>query len=220
MKLNCAIFDFDGTLFDSMYIWDTASEDYLRSQGLTPKPSLREEVRPLSLYQTACYFQEVYGLSLSVAEILAGIRQTVAHFYTQEVQPKAGVKTFLAELRQAGLSLCVATATDRPLIQAALERCGMTAFFQAIFTCGEVGHGKDEPVIFRTAMEHFGGDRGSTIIFEDALHAVQTAKADGFSVAAVYDSSEERQTALRALADCYLPDYGHTEEFWRFASAQ
>ncbi|MFR5406324.1 MAG: HAD-IA family hydrolase [Oscillibacter sp.] len=63
----------------------------------------------------------------------------------------------------------------------------MRTFFDAIFTCSEVGHGKDEPVIFRRAMEHFGAQRGSTVVFEDAIHAVETAKKDGFTVAAVFD---------------------------------
>lgn len=220
MKIKCAIFDFDGTLFDSMYIWDSVSDTYLRSLGKVPAPSMREDVRPMSLYQSACYFQREYALTLSVEEILAGINQTVARFYTQEVLPKPGVKDFLQKLKESGISICIATATDSPLIQAALGRCGMEIFFQAIFTCGEVGHGKDEPIIFRCAMEYFGADRGSCIVFEDAIHAVRTAKADGFAVAAVFDSSEKRQDEIRAIADCYLPDYSHTEEFWKFASAQ
>ena len=219
MKISCAIFDFDGTLFDSMYIWDSVSDDYLRSLGKIPTPNMREDVRPLSLYQSARYFQREYDLTLSVEEILAGIRQTVEHYYTQEVQPKPGVQAFLDELKNAGVSICIATATDRPLIEAALRRCGMEGYFQTIFTCGEVGHGKDEPIIFRRAMERFGADRNSAIVFEDAIHAVRTAKADGFAVAAVYDDSEKRQEELRKLADCYLPDYFHTEEFWKIASA-
>ena len=115
--------------------------------------------------------------------------------------------------------MCIATASDRYQIKAALDRCGMDHFFDAIFTCSEVGHGKDEPVIFRKAMEHFGADRNSTIIFEDAIHAIQTAKTDGFAVAAIFDSSEKRQAEIRDLADCYITDFEHTEEFWKFASA-
>lgn len=220
MRLRCAIFDFDGTLFDSMYVWDLASVAYLRSVGIEPRPSMREEVRPLSLYQTACYFQREYGLPLPVRQILSGIDQTVAHFYEEDVLPKPGVTAFLERLTEEGLSLCIATATDRHLISAALRRCGMERYFDVIFTCGELGHGKDEPIIFRTAMEHFGAARGNTVVFEDALHAARTAKADGFVLAAVCDASEKRQDELRALADCYLPDYGHTEEFWKLAAAE
>ena len=219
MKIKCAIFDFDGTLFDSMFIWDSVGELYLRSLGKEPKPSMREDVRALSLYQSACYFQKEYDLALSVEEIMAGINQTIEHFYIHEVLPKHGVVDFLEQMKKAEIPMCIATASDRCQIEAALGRCGMEHYFEAIFTCGEVGHGKDEPIIFQKAMEHFGADRSAAIVFEDALHAVQTAKADGFSVVAVFDNSEKRQNELRDLADCYIADFEHTEDFWKFASA-
>ena len=220
MKIKCAIFDFDGTLFDSMFIWDSVGEIYLRSLGKEPKPSMREDVRALSLYQSACYFQREYDLSLSAEQIITGINQTIEHFYIHEVLPKPGVVDFLERMKKAEIQMCIATASDRYQIEAALSRCGMEHYFDAIFTCSEVGHGKDEPVIFQKAMEHFGADRSSTVVFEDAIHAVQTAKKDGFSVVAVFDSSEKRQTAIRDLSDCYIADFNHTEEFWKFASAE
>ena len=218
MKLKCAIFDFDGTLFDSMFIWDNVGEIYLRSLEKEPKPSMREDVRALSLYQSACYFKQEYDLSLSVEEIMRGINQTIEHFYIHEVLPKPGVADFLKRMHKDGISMCIATASDRYQIEAALSRCGMEHYFEAIFTCSEVGHGKDEPVIFQKAMEHFGADRSSAIVFEDAIHAIQTAKDDGFAVVAVFDSSEKRQAEIRNLADCYITDFEHTEEFWHLIS--
>ncbi len=219
MKIDCVVFDFDGTLFDSMFIWDIAGGMYLRSVGREPKPFLLDTIKALSLYQTACYFRDEYALPLSVDKIMAGINRTVEHFYINEIQPKPGVTGFLEELKKAGIPVCIATASDRYQIEAALKRCSMEQYFDAIFTCSEVGHGKDEPFIFRKAMEHFGASRSGTVIFEDAIHAAETAKADGFTVAAVFDGSEKRQDELRALADLYLPDFEHTEEFWKFASA-
>ena len=65
-------------------------------------------------------------------------------------------------------------------------------------------------------MEYFDADRNNTIIFEDALHAVETAKKDGFKVAAVFDNSEKRQTEIRQLSDCYITEFEHAEEFWQF----
>ena len=220
MKIKCAIFDFDGTLFDSMFIWDSVGEIYLRSLGKEPRPSMREDVRALSLYQSACYFQREYDLSLSAEQSITGINQTIEHFYIHEVLPKPGVVDFLERMKKAEIQMCIATASDRYQIEAALSRCGMKHYFDAIFTCSEVGHGKDEPVIFQKAMDHFGADRSSTVVFEDAIHAVQTAKEDGFSVVAVFDSSEKRQTEIRDLSDCYIADFNHTEEFWKFASAE
>ena len=218
MKIKCAIFDFDGTLFDSMFIWESVGEIYLRSLGKEPKPSLREDVRALSLYQSACYFRKEYDLPLSEEQIMSGINKTIEHFYINEVMPKPHVTEFLDEMKQKGIPMCIATASDRYQIEAALSRCGMSHYFDAIFTCSEVGCGKDEPVIFRRAMEYFNSDRSSSIIFEDALHAIKTAKNDGFTVVSVFDDSEKRQDEVRAISDCYIRDFEHTEDFWKFAS--
>ena len=73
MKLNCAIFDFDGTLFDSMYLWDTVAESYVRSRGKEPKPTVREEVRALSLLQAAEHLKKEYDLAETPEGIMAGI---------------------------------------------------------------------------------------------------------------------------------------------------
>ena len=219
MKIRCAIFDFDGTLFDSMYVWDTAAERYLRSLGKDPAPTVREDVRTMSLHQAAEYLKDGYDLSLTAEEIVAGINRVVEQAYLHDVQPKAGTAAFLDALKAGGASLCIATATDRYLIEAALRRCHMDSYFDAIFTCSEVGSGKDEPVIYREAMAHFHADREQTLIFEDAIHAVQTAKADRFRVVAVSDPSETRQAELRRISDFYLESYENAEEFRKFASA-
>ena len=125
MKLKCVIFDFDGTLFDSMYLWDTVAESYVRSRGKEPKPTVREEVRALSLLQAAEHLKKEYDLAETPEEIMAGIDRIIEHFYRDEVQPKPGVVPFLKELRAKGVDVCIATATDRYLIEAALRRCGI-----------------------------------------------------------------------------------------------
>lgn len=218
--LKAAIFDFDGTLFDSNHVWITAGERFFQSIGIAPKPNLQQEIRTMSLYQSACYIREEYGLSLTVEEIMAGINQTVEDAYFYEVMPKSGVIPFLHALKTAGSRMCIATATDRYQIEAALNRCDMADFFEGIFTCSEVGHGKEEPVIFRKAMEFLGTDRRNTVIFEDALHAVLTAKADGFLTVGIFDSHIQEQAQLQTLCDCYLADFGQSELFWKFASQQ
>lgn len=220
MNLNCAIFDFDGTLFDSMFIWENAGELFLRSQGKKTRPGIQEDVRALSLYQSACYFRREYDIPLSPEEIMEKINRIVEDFYLYEAQPKPGVLAFLEQLRQLGVRMCIATASERYQIEAALSRCHMTAFFDGIFTCTELGHGKDEPFVFRAAMKALRADRSTTVVFEDAIHAAKTAKADGFFVAGVYDASEKQQEEMKALCDCFLPDFGHTTPFWKFVSAK
>ena len=218
MKIECTIFDFDGTLFDSMFIWENASEMYLRSLGKMSKPSIREDVRTLSLYQSANYLKKEYDLSLSVEDIMTGINKMIEHFYINDVLPKQGVIEFLDKMKSLNIPMCIASATDRYQIKTALNRCQINHYFDEIFTCSEVGYGKDSPVIFRNAMEHFKANRSTTLVFEDAFHAIQTAKSDGFMTIAVFDDSEKRQKEIKSLADCYILDFRDTENFWKFIS--
>ena len=217
--LKGAIFDFDGTLFDSMFIWDTAGEVYLRSIGIEPREDLQKVLKPMSLLQSAQYIRERYEISLTIEEIMNGVNRTVEDFYFHTVEPKPGVIGFLEELHRRNIKMCIATATDRYQVEAALQRCKMRHFFSEIFTCTEVGSGKDRPDIFRKAMEHLQTDRRTTAVVEDAYHAVYTAKQDGFYVVGVHDSHESRQQELLHLADVYLSDYFDLTSFWKFASA-
>ena len=214
------IFDFDGTLFDSMFIWDTAGEVYLRSIGKEPEDDLQKILKPMSLLQSAEYIREKYHIPFSVEEIMDGVNRTVEGFYFHTVEPKPGVIAFLDELYRRNIKMCIATATDRYQVEAALQRCGMLRFFSEIFTCTEVGSGKDRPDIFRRAMEYLQTDRSTTAIVEDAYHAIRTAKQDGFLVVAVYDSHVSRQQELLRLADVFLSDYFDLTSFWKFVSAE
>ena len=218
--LKGLIFDFDGTLFDSMFIWDTAGEVYLRSIGKEPEANLQKVLKPMSLLQSAQYIREKYHIPLSVEDIMDGVNHTVEGFYFHSVEPKPGVIDFLEELHRRNIKMCIATATDRYQVEAALQRCKMRHFFSEIFTCTEVGSGKDRPDIFRKAMEHLQTNRSNTAVVEDAYHAAFTAKQDGFLVVGVYDSHESRQQELLQLADVFLSDYFDLTNFWRFATSE
>ena len=212
MNLQGAIFDVDGTLLDSMPIWDTVGADYLRAQGITPRPGLRRAICTMSLRQTAAYFRREYGLTQREEEIMAGIDRMLEHFYGAEARPKPGVLSFLEGLRQQGVKMAVATATDRYLVEMALERNGMLPYFQGIFTCTEVGAGKEKPDVFFKALAALGTPMEATPVFEDAYYAAATAKAAGFPVVAVYDPSGAGEWArLQQLADKSIFQYGQLE---------
>lgn len=204
MKIRGAIFDVDGTLLDSMSIWDTIGERYLRSIGYEPKENLNEVFKNMSLRQAARYYQSEYGVTLSIDKIVGGVNAMLERFYRYEALLKPGAAELLERLRQNNVKICIATATDRYLVEAALERCGVLSCFGEVFTCSEVGHGKDEPHIFEAALRFLGTEKAETIVFEDALYAIRTAKGAGFPVAAVYDVHEKAQMEVRALSDLYL----------------
>ena len=219
MRIRGAIFDVDGTLLDSMFIWDTIGETYLRSIGYEPREKLNEVFKNMSLFQAARYYRTEYGVTLSIDEIMNGVNAMLERYYRFEVSLKPGVAELLAQLQASGVKLCIATATDRYLVEAALERCGVLSCFGEIFTCNEVGHGKDEPDIFEAALRFLGTRREETLVFDDALYAVRTAKEAGFPVAAVYDSHERSQAEVRARSDLYLEDLTQLVELQKFLSA-
>ncbi len=205
--LNGAIFDFDGTLVDSMFIWETFGEDYLRSLGKEPKENLRDTFSTFTLEQAAEYYQKHYYVNLSVEEIVNGVNRMVGKIYREKVGLKSGVAEFLDNLHSKGVKMCVATLTDKDLVEEVLERLGVRGYFTEIFTTSEVGHSKKEPHIYRKALELLGTCKEDTIVFEDAFYTLMTAKNDGFKVAAVYDKYEENQVMMKANADYYIPDY-------------
>ena len=202
-----AIFDLDGTLLDSMFIWDTIGEDYLRSLGIEPRENLSETFKSFTLEESAEYYRAHYGVTLSVAEIVDGVNSMVEEFYRNTVPLKKGVFEFLEHLSKNGVKMCIATVTDKYLAEAALERLGVRHYFSEIFTCAEVGCGKNDPNIYRTALAFLGTEKRETLVFEDAFHALMTAKNDGFPIAAVYDKHEEKQEKLKEIADIYITDF-------------
>ncbi len=212
MRSRGIIFDFDGTLFDTMHIWETAGEVYLASRGVAAEAGLGQKLKTMSLEQSAGYLKENYALPASVSEIMDGVNKTVEDFYLYRAQPKPCVADYLAALQARGIRLCIATATDRYLVEAALKRCDLLGFFDAIFTCSEVGRGKDQPHIFECARRHLGTEKKETAVFEDAYHAAKTAKDAGFPVIGVYDPYEDRAGELEALADVYISSFAEKDK--------
>ena len=116
-----AIFDLDGTLVDSMFIWDTFGEDYLKTLGIETKENLAETFKTFTLEQAAEYYRKHYNVKLSVDEIVDSINHTVAEIYQTKVNLKPGVKAFLKRLHKRGVKMCVATVTDRIVAEDVLK---------------------------------------------------------------------------------------------------
>ena len=219
MRIKHAVFDFDGTIFDSMDVWDQAAGRLLQTLGRELLPGVMEEIKTMSLAQSSAYLKKLYSLDLTPEEIAQGVNKAVEASYFNDVMPKPGAVELIKWLREQGVNMCLATATDRYLIEAALKRCGLEGIFEEIFTCTEVRSGKDDPRIFRLAMEHLGGTHEDTAVFEDAFHAAETARKDGFITVGVFDPHETMGKELRDICDFYIKDHRDLEGFRRFASA-
>ncbi|WP_106450472.1 HAD family hydrolase [Trichococcus alkaliphilus] len=205
MKLEAAIFDLDGTLLDSMPIWQGLGENYLLQKKLQPARGLQDALKKMSLPQAAQHFQAVYGLREAEETILSEITTLIADFYRYEVPLKAGVAEYLQKLQAQNVKMCIATATERHLAESALERLGIRKYFSTILTSSEVKAGKEDPLIYQRALEQLGAPSRKTVVFEDALHAIVTATAAGFRVVGVYDeTSAQDRERIKALTEQYI----------------
>ena len=205
-----AIFDVDGTLLDSMNIWDQAGARYLQGLGKEPEQGLNKILFSLSLADGAAYLKKAYDLVQTEEEIHQGVLDVVDAFYRDEAQAKAGVRELLAALSAKGVAMTVATSSDKRQIRTALERLDLAKYFQGLFTCGEVGGSKNEPEIFHRAAALMGTTPEDTCVVEDGLYAVRTANNAGYYTIGVYDASshddwqdlqKEADLALESLED-------------------
>ncbi|MGI5978323.1 MAG: HAD family hydrolase [Oscillospiraceae bacterium] len=208
MKISGVIFDMDGTVTDSMFVWKDIGKRYLLARGLTPKETLFEEIKNLSLLETCAYFREVYGLRETDQEIAQGVNDLVEPLYLSSVGPKPGVIPLLENFKARGIPMVLATATDRYLVEETLEKIDLLKYFKAIFTCSEVGAGKTAPDVYEAALACLGTPKDETPVFEDAWFALSTAKRAGFPTVAVYDDSQKRNwETMKQEATVAVTDY-------------
>lgn len=205
---NYVIFDLDGTLLDSMYIWKEAGALFLQEKGIKAPENLHKQVKTMSLEQAAAYLNEQFTLFLSNAEIVNGIKAVVEEQYATEVSLKPFVREYVERLKARHIRMCIVTASEYEHAEAALKRLGIIDCFDFVLTCSQVGTSKTHPDIFQYAAEKWGAEPQEIAVFEDALHAIETAKAADFFTIGVYDeSAKEDAEEIKRIADLYINDF-------------
>lgn len=213
MKIQGAIFDMDGTLVDSLSFWDCfwrdMGERYFGNPAFEMDAThFDTHVRTMIFSQAISYLHGYLKIPCSAEEFQNFASDYVARFYRTVVTPKAGARELLTVLRDRGVRICLASATDRCYLNAALESCGLVEFFtpQTIISCSDIGVGKERPDVFLAARNVLGTPLGETVVFEDSAMALETAKRAGFLTVGVYDSHQSSAERLAAASDIYLDE--------------
>lgn len=205
---NYMIFDLDGTLIDSMPIWKNVGKDFLRKYGFEIPADLDEQIKRQTLPETALSFKEAFDIPKTVDEIVLEIISMVAEEYKNTVPLKPFVKEYLEKQRQQGTKMCILTASEPSYILAAMERLDILQYFEFIATCTEMGLTKKDFAVFEKTMERLGGNKQNTLVFEDALYAIRSAKKGGFYTVAVAESTRPNDfEEIKTLADKYIESY-------------
>lgn len=211
--MRAAIFDLDGTLVDSMWVWERIDEEYLKERGHAVPTNIKDKITHLSFEETALYFKKTFNLEDSLETIINDWHNMAYIHYSENVTLKEGALDFLIKLKSSGIKIGLATSNSVPLLEATLKNNNIYSYFDSITTTSEVSRGKDNPDIYLLAAKRLGVDPSHCVVFEDIVPAIIGAKAASMKTVAVYDkASEHDKDKLIKLADKYIVNYNEIIE--------
>ncbi|MDR2718165.1 MAG: HAD family phosphatase [Treponema sp.] len=202
------IFDLDGTLLDSMGVWNQIDVDFLGKRGIAVPPDYMNAISSMTFHETAAYTIKRFALSDSIDGLMREWNDMAAYAYSHTVQMKPYAKEYLMTLKERGLKLAVATSLSAELCDPVLRNNGIDTMFDVICNTDEAGHGKSRPDVFLLAAQRTGVPVGGCLVFEDILAAVKSAKSAGMSVCAVYDKTSANDwEEIKKTADYAIDDF-------------
>ena len=204
-EIRAVIFDLDGTLVDSMWMWKSIDIEYLGRYGIQMPEDLQQSIEGMSFSETAIYFKERFGLKDSLDQIKGDWNEMAWDKYMHEVPLKAGVRELLAHLKQDHIAMGIATSNSRELVDLVVEKLGIKEYFSSIRTSCEVSKGKPSPDIYLLVAEDLGVEPVHCLVFEDVLQGIMAGKNAGMKVCAVHDehSAKELEEKIE-LSDYYV----------------
>ena len=207
------IFDLDGTLIDSMKIWYNVDRNFLRENGVVDPPAdISETVKKMTVDQSSQYFIDRFHLNVTKEYVIQRIEDMVREEYEHNIPLKPYVNETLDMLDRRGIPYGVATATYKVLAGAVMKRCGIYDRMSFVLTDAEYPRGKKYPEIFIGGAERLGCRPDETLVVEDSLHSIVTAKSAGLVTAGIFDeTAEPDRKNIIETADYYLMSLAELE---------
>ena len=206
--IQAVIFDLDGTLIDSMWMWKQIDIDYLARHGHPLPEDLQGCIEGMSFSETAVYFKERFSLSDPLDVIKADWNRMAYDIYVNEVPLKPGAMEFLQYLREHGIRTGIATSNSKELLMAVLESLKITEYFDELHTSCEVEKGKPAPDIYLLVAEKLGIAPENCLVFEDIIQGIHAGKAAGMKVCAVKDEfSVQQEPEKKTAADSFINSF-------------
>ena len=205
---EAVIFDLDGTLVDSMWMWKDIDIEFLSGYGIALPEDLQKAIEGMSYTETARYFISRFSLPLTVPQIQEIWNRMTIEKYRTQVTFKKGVREFLEHLYKSKIPMGIATSNGRELVDAVLDALHMDHYFQAVTTGCEVASGKPAPDIYLESARRLRANPAGCLVFEDVPAGILAGKRAGMRVCAVEDefSADMREEKLR-LSDYYIEDF-------------
>ena len=207
-NIEGAVFDLDGTLLDSSWVWEKVDEKFLGDRGFQVPDDYVDEISPLGAERAAVYTIERFGLDEDKDDIVREWIEMAKKEYATEVVCKPYAKEFLEELHKLNIKMAVATSSDRELFMKTLEREGILKYFQKIVTVDEVERGKGYPDIYEEAARRIKVNPHKCLVFEDILAGGTGASLGEFNVVAVFDEkSKHNWEKIKSISKYSINDY-------------
>jgi beta-phosphoglucomutase-like phosphatase (HAD superfamily) len=205
---SALIFDFDGTIGDSMGVWDWVDREFLRRRGLTPPPDYGRKLSTLGFVSAADYVIDEFSLTEDPEAIMDEWNTLAYEQYSTMVGFKPFALEYVSRLRAKGMRTSIATTLSPVLLEAALERNGARDMFDAVATGYDVDHDKNEPDIYLLAAERMNVPARTCIVFEDIVPGTLSAKRAGMRTVGVADGSGHQEVELlRTVADLFIEGF-------------
>ncbi len=201
------LFDFDGTLVDSMPTYVASVLRVLDDEGITYEDDIVKIITPLGLIGAAKYYIEL-GAKKSVDEMVEKMREYMRDEYLHNIPAKENVIDTLRALKARGDRLHVLTASPHLTLDGCLKRLEIYDLFDNVWSCEDFKTTKADPEIYKMAAEIIGAPVSDILFLDDNLNADITAKTAGMKVCGVFDeSSREYTDEIKAATDYYINDF-------------